>query len=85
MPPSLHSNEVHPAIGDPQGGRREIRAALALRARYRVQHPDAVERLIATGRLRPALRAPLDTGPLALAAGVRLPSETLLGDRADER
>jgi prevent-host-death family protein len=44
-----------------------------------------IDRLIAAGRIRLALRAPLDTGPLAPGAGVELPSETLLGDRADER
>jgi prevent-host-death family protein len=46
---------------------------------------DAIARLTAAGRLRPALRAPLDGDPLPSAAGVALPSETLLGDRAYER
>jgi prevent-host-death family protein len=45
----------------------------------------AVERLIAAGRLRPARDVPPDPVPLEPAAGVALPSETLLGDRAGER
>jgi prevent-host-death family protein len=44
-----------------------------------------IERLIAAGRLRPGQRAPLESDPLTPAAGVELPSETLRGDRADER
>jgi hypothetical protein len=39
----------------------------------------------AAGRIRPAQRAPLDTGPLEPTAGAELPSETLLRDRANER
>ena len=45
----------------------------------------AVERLTAAGRLRPARHPQLAAAPLEPAAGVTLPSETLLGDRADER
>ena len=45
----------------------------------------AIERLTAAGRIRPAQRAPLDTGPLEPTAGAELPSETLLRDRANER
>ncbi len=45
----------------------------------------AIERLIATGRIRPAQRAPLDASPLEPTAGAELPSETLLRDRAHER
>jgi len=40
----------------------------------------AVEQLIAAGRLRPAEDIPLEP-----TAGVPLPSQTLLGDRANER
>jgi prevent-host-death family protein len=45
----------------------------------------AIERLIGAGRLRPPQRAPLGSDPLEPTAGTALPSETLLGDRADER
>ena len=45
----------------------------------------AVERLIAAGRLRPPRRDPPDLPALEPAAGVPLPSQTLLGDRADDR
>jgi prevent-host-death family protein len=46
---------------------------------------DAIARLTTEGRLRPALRAPLESDPIAPAAGIELPGETLLGDRAHER
>jgi prevent-host-death family protein len=46
---------------------------------------DVIERLVATGRLSPARRVALDSDPLAPTAGVELPSETLLADRANER
>jgi prevent-host-death family protein len=45
----------------------------------------AVERLIAAGRLTPATRGARDAVPLEPAAGVALPSQTLLDDRANER
>jgi prevent-host-death family protein len=46
---------------------------------------DAIERLIAAGRLRPARKRAPDGPPLEPAAGVALPSQALLDDRADER
>ena len=44
----------------------------------------AVERLIAAGRLTPPRRDGPDLAVLEPAAGVPLPSHTLLNDRADE-
>jgi prevent-host-death family protein len=49
------------------------------------QAGTVVEELIAAGRLRPARHAAPDGAPLEPAAGVALPSQTLLDDRADER
>jgi prevent-host-death family protein len=46
---------------------------------------DAIERLLAAGRLSPARRAALDSAPIAPVAGLELPSETLLADRSNER
>ena len=46
---------------------------------------DAVEQLIAAGRLRPPRHEAPDTTPLEPAAGVPLPSQTLRDDRANER
>ena len=45
----------------------------------------AVERLIAAGRLRPPRGDIRELAALEPAAGVPLPSQTLLGDRADDR
>jgi len=45
----------------------------------------AVEQLIAAGRLRPARHRATEDIPLEPTAGVPLPSQTLLGDRANER
>jgi prevent-host-death family protein len=45
----------------------------------------AIERLIGAARLRPARHSPPDAAPLEPAAGVALPSRTLLDDRADAR
>ena len=44
----------------------------------------AIELLIAAGRLTPPRRGVPDLAVLEPAAGVPLPSQTLLGDRADE-
>jgi prevent-host-death family protein len=46
---------------------------------------SALERLVASGRLRSPRRGLPSAGPLEPAAGLELPSQMLLGDRADER